>query len=768
VRDDSELQELFTDPSDEEILDLLKAARPAAPPIDPNFRSYLRAKLMTEAQRTLPRTASRGWLGLGFRPRTMAFSMAAVAAGFLVVLGAQVYLRGASVSGGPPVAFNGANVANKTDVAAATQPIELQFSGPVDKQAVAESVVIEPATSVTKQWVGSTLVIIPTHPLAPNTSYSVKLQPAAAAPTPIRSVKPGPTPAPTAAPTPVVVHFSTVRAPIPPVVPPSFKSTNVTYGHDSRVGDSGTILDGTWTAGGQILATRPRTVAPAASATPSATGAPGSSSSNAASGTDVWLLNADGTPVRVVAPGATFPAAPPSGNLMAAWTMASGQARLDVHDLQGNLISTVATLSTTPSRAPTWVGTDRLAYVDGGVLKVVDLHGVQLPLPAISVSGDLEASPSGTLLAVESQAGSLVLDLSQSPVGSTPLPTGATGFDWSAKGDLAFVVQQSALTDVYVAADGKHASRIASSPAGQTWSDLNWSPDAASILLATRRADGTGSSTLLLINRDGSAVTRFGATQLEYRAPEWSPSGDDVLFTRRDDATGGITFWVATASTNGGNGAEQQALSEVDHFMQARLQGDAPTAQGELDSNGQAAYQAPGAMLTSPQGMKFSRYYPVTVQVLSSTPSRFLIGVRIFLARPDGTETGYFEEQLTVLQQGQRYIIDDAKGSSVQPLSHGPTVLSVQVLGGPSFQQVRVQFDADLAAATVSAGTIEIKDQAGDVVTTQVSFDPDHHLATLTAHLRPGTYQLAVTTAVTDINGTPLSQEFDAPLVISR
>ncbi len=768
MRDDSELQELFTDPSDEEILDLLKASRPAAPPIDPNFRSYLRAKLMTEAQRTLPRSAARGWLGLGFRPRTMAFSMAAVAAGFLVVLGAQVYLRGTPTTSGGQVAVV-SPINNKTDVAAATQPIELKFSGPVDKQAVAESVVIEPATSVTKQWVGSTLVIIPTHPLAPNTSYSVALRPAAAAPAPTHSVKPGPTPSATAAPTPVVVHFSTVRAPIPPVVPPSFKSTSVTYGHDSRVGDSGTILDGVWTAGGQILATRPATVAaPTASATPSPTGTASASSGNAASGTDVWLLNADGTPVRVVAPGAIFPAAPPSGNLMAAWTIASGQARLDVHDLQGNLIGTVATLSTTPTRAATWVGTDRLAYVDGGVLKMVDLHGVQVPLPAITVNGSLTAASSGTLLAVESQTGSVVLDLSQTPVGSTALPTGATGFDWSPKGDLAFVVQESSLTDVYAAPDGKHASKIASSPAGQTWSDLNWSPDAASLLLATRHADGTGSSTLLLINRDGSDVTRFGATQLEYRSPAWSPSGEAVLFTRRDDATGGITFWVATASTNGGNGAEQQALSEVDHFMQARLQGDAPTAQSELDSNGQAAYQAPGTMLTSPQGMKFSRYYPVTVQVLSSNPTKFLIGVRTFLARPDGTETGYFEEQLTVLQQGQRYIIDDAKGSAVQPINHGPTVLSVQVVGGPSFQQVRVQFDADLAAATVSAGTIQIKDQAGDVVTTQVSFDPDHHLAILTAHLRPGTYQLAVTTAVTDINSMPLAQEFDAPLVISR
>ena len=34
--------------------------------------------------------------------------------------------------------------------------------------------------------------------------------------------------------------------------------------------------------------------------------------------------------------------------------------------------------------------------------------------------------------------------------------------------------------------------------------------------------------------------------------------------------------------------------------------------------------------------------------------------------------------------------------------------------------------------------------------------------------LRQGTYQLVVTTGVTDFTGVPLTQEYDAPLVISR
>jgi hypothetical protein len=68
----------------------------------------------------------------------------------------------------------------------------------------------------------------------------------------------------------------------------------------------------------------------------------------------------------------------------------------------------------------------------------------------------------------------------------------------------------------------------------------------------------------------------------------------------------------------------------------------------------------------------------------------------------------------------------------------------------------------------VTIDTIQIKDSDGRPIITKISFDPDNHLATLTVRLRPGTYQLVVTTGVTDINGVSLAQEYDAPLVISR
>jgi hypothetical protein len=118
------------------------------------------------------------------------------------------------------VAVDLSRIQNKTNVATG-EPIVIPFTGPVDKNAVADTVVIEPATSVTKQWVGQNLVIIPDHPLAPNTTYTVTFKPRVAAPTP-NPANPTSTARPAPAPTPVVVHFTTVRAPVVPVVPPSY------------------------------------------------------------------------------------------------------------------------------------------------------------------------------------------------------------------------------------------------------------------------------------------------------------------------------------------------------------------------------------------------------------------------------------------------------------------------------------------------------------------------------------------------------------------
>jgi hypothetical protein len=771
MMNDPELDELFSDPADREVVDLLKASRPAAPPLDPHFRNYLRAKLMTEARRTLPARTSRPWFPFRLSPRTLAPAMATVAAGFLVVLGVEIYLHRQPAS--IPVAVNiGKTIDKKTDVGTA-EPIVIPFSGPVDKTAVAESVQIQPATSVTKQWVGQNLVIIPDHPLAPNTSYTVSLKPSATSPPqpkPTTASQPKPTaqPAPTVAPTPVVVHFTTARPPVLPVVPPSYKSSNVSWGHDSRLGDlttSGSVLSATWTPAGQLLVTRPAgqpgpgsLPSPSASTTPSGTPAPKAT-------TDVWLMSSLGTPIRILVPGGSFPAAAPSNGLFAAWRVVPGnQANLEVWDLLGTLQATIAVLDGVPDRAPVWIGADRIAYVNQGRLRVVDLHGSQASGLAIKMDrGSLAASPTSPLLAVEAASGPIVLDLGAA-ASATPLPPGATGFAWSLKGDLAFLVQRSPSTDLYVAADGKSFKKVATSANGLTWSDLSWGPDAASLLLATKATNGNGAPGLILVNRDGSSPISFGATSREYASPQWSPSGDLVLFTRRDEA-GGRAFWTATATPSTTNAAENQALAEVNKFMQARIQGDSVAAQAELDDAGLVAYQAGGSLLLSPAGNHFSRFYPVTVQLTGSTPNQFLVGVRIFSAR-GGVETSFFEEQLTLVLQGQRYLVHAVKASATLALGQGPTVVSVEVVQSPPGAQVRVHFDADLKSETVSSDTIQVKDSAGKVVDAHVTFDPDNHLATLAVKLRPGDYQLVVTTGVTDVNGVMLAQEYDAPLVI--
>ncbi len=507
MTNDPELEELFQDPAHREVVDLLKLSRPAAPPLDPNFRTYLRTKLMTEAHRTLqPRTAPRGF-PFSLSPKVLAPAMAAVAAGFLVVLGIQIYLHNQSPTSAM-VAVDLSHLQNKTNVATG-EPIVIRFTGPIDKNAIADTVVIEPATSVTKQWVGQNLVIIPDHPLAPNTTYTVSLKPRAVPPTP-NPANPASTPRPAPAPTPVVVHFTTVKAPVVPVVPPSYLSANVSFGQESRLADAGTVFNGAWTPNGQLLVTRPAGQpgpgsSPGASATATVSGAA------APATTDIWLMSTSSAPIRLLVPGGTFPAAAPTGGVFAAWQVtSSNQANLGIWDLQGNSQGTIATLGTVPDRAPVWIGSDRIAYINQGRLVTVDVRGGQVNGRAIRMQhGSLAGSTLGSLLAVESVDGSTVMDLVSGSL--SPLPAGATGFAWSPKGDLALVVPQPSGSYLYVAVGGKNAQRIATSPTGQTWSDLNWAPDGASLMLASKPVGASSSaSRLMLINASGSGLRDFG------------------------------------------------------------------------------------------------------------------------------------------------------------------------------------------------------------------------------------------------------------------
>src|SRR5712691_10286811 len=203
---DPELEELFPGGPDREVVELIQASRPAQPALDPYFRKHLRMKLMAEARRSISPRSQPRWFAW---PRTPLLATAAAA----VV---------------PP----------GTGLVRTAEPIRIAFTGPVNKNAVAQSVVIEPATLYTTRWDGQTLVIIPIHPLASNTAYSVKLVPQAApAPNTVSA---------TAAP-PVVVRFVTTPAAVSPILPPSFRSDNLTFVGEISITDPGAVASASWT-----------------------------------------------------------------------------------------------------------------------------------------------------------------------------------------------------------------------------------------------------------------------------------------------------------------------------------------------------------------------------------------------------------------------------------------------------------------------------------------------------------------------------------------
>lgn len=763
---DSELDELFSDPQDLEVVHLLRSARPAAPPLDPHFRSYLRGKLIAEARRTLPARPRRPWFGIAPMP-----AMAAVAATFILVLGYELYQRGQAPAAPAPIRVT-AQV-DRTNAAPA-EPIRLQFSGAVDRTAVEESIVIQPATQYTTRWEGQTLVVIPLHQLAASTTYTVALLPApASTPHPSATAAPAPTPAPT----PVVVRFVTAPAPPPPVTPPAFASANITFIGDSRLADAGTFGVATWTGDGQIMATRPAlngrpSARPSASSTPSGTPAATAPAAAPVTGKamDLWLMSPSGKFVRPLATDVLYPAAAPQDGTVAFWHPAGDRYALmetTTGDLAGQA-NQLAIVTGPPSAPPVWLGADRIAYVDAGQLHVVDLLGNPVPLAApIPVSGAAAPSLDGHRLAVQTPAGAAVYDLTSGR--STALPEGATAFSWSPKGDLAFAVQNPTGSALFVlGATELKPHAVASSAAGELWSNFNWSPDAVSLLFTSRSgspASGT-SSVALLVDAAGSTPRPFGGRP--YETLQWSPDGRLVLLTRRDE-TGQAALWVATlkvGTLSDVERAQQEALAVVKTFMDARLANDSATASQQLSAAGTAAYQQAGLALLSPGSPRFERWYPVTVQLIDK--DSFLIGVRIVQAR-DKVETGFYEEHLTVARHDQTFLIDGVQPSAPVSLSAGgPAVVSVEVRQEGAGQRILVHFDSDLAVDTVNQTAIVIRD--GNDVPQHVldlSYDQQTHLVTLRTKLAPGSYKLVVTTSLQDVNGKSLAQDYSAPLVIT-
>jgi len=444
-------------------------------------------------------------------------------------------------------------------------------------------------------------------------------------------------------------------------------------------------------------------------------------------------IPAGGGTATVIAPdGVTSEALTPDGGLLA--YIRGG--KIEILDLASGKSSEVGA---TP--APVVVGWSGGSVVwaaaDGFYTNQPDTGSRQLaPLPTSGTVAVVSIAPDGAHAVYTQDQNLFLIDLSNGK--SVQLgQTGATFEAWSPiSPEVVYDGGQNLVVSDFTGATE------ATLPAG----DATWSSDDAILV---------GSDTVLVQARpDGSNQTRIANGS--FHSPRWAPDGATFTFVR------GGALWIATAPALP---AEPTAVADaakvVDSFMQARLKGDADGASQYLDANGKQAYTTNGLSLTIGGGSTFSRYYMLTQEQTATEPDTVRDVVRLVLSQSN-VDVSDFEETLTLVRDAttKQFLIDTASAGAHRNLGKGPEVVSVDV--EPT--TVKVTFDSDLDAQTAGSG-VQLVDGDGNAVQADVSYA--NRMITLSGlHLKQGAqYTLVVQTSVHDVNGQPVSAEYDLGVV---
>ncbi len=445
---------------------------------------------------------------------------------------------------------------------------------------------------------------------------------------------------------------------------------------------------------------------------------------------DLDAIGADGTGYRTLHPQVTLAAVAPTGGVV---FDSAGKVQTVAPD------GSVSVLDNASADAIFFQGSKALE------LRGSNIYPAGGQAPVATITEPFKAAfpaPDGNHLIYRNAAGRTVLLNLNSPQVTAWNQSTAGSITWAPDSNHVAYVAGGGLQ--VTTPDGSSATQVAS--AIRDGAEVAWS---AQDLLLVTLAPG-----LAAVHSDGTGFTQL--SQQEYGGPAWAGSATAFAFLRQ----GALSS--ATVSSAGGSGLPLNAGAKVvSDFMTARVKGDSTAALAFLDDSGKQAFGG-GSRLVVTGDPRLARFFFVSSQVgLEGTPTLHYV-VRLVLAK-HGSEIAYLDETMTVVKEPARglLLIDSDTAGPQRDLGKGPTVLSVDVTK-PG--HVTVYLDSDLNAATV-AGNVALTGADGKPASIQTAY-ANRAITVTTSGLQLGEhYKLAVTTGLADINGQPLSAEYDLDFV---
>jgi Bacterial Ig-like domain len=470
---DPELEGLFKrEPGLERQVNLLRAARLKAPPLDPNFRPALRRRLMQAAYERYETRLRPGLIARIFSGPGMAVGLAAAA---VLLLGFVLVVNGGNWFGPGQVQVT------TVGAVAVNQPITVSFSQAMDHQSVEKAIQIEPATHVTYSWHGNDLVIQPASgELAPNTQYHVTVAAEAKTAPGVKigqaavvAVNTAPLPSPSPAPSP---------SPSPPAPP------QIT-GEHTLSGTGGKVIG--WSPDGKALFF--------------------------IDGEDLKSINADGTGLKTIQSGVKLASVAPSGAALAYITIGSApklyQAGLDGSGAQVLDTRDVSAIGWQNGKPLVVSGTDVGPAGATPVAKLPNTAACLFSPDALKLICATVGQPNATPPVV---ATSFLVDIGAQKV--TTWTTPGQRFAWSPDSSRVAYWRDGA-THIGVP-DGSPGTEVVKSAAPI---DPGWTPDGKLLLLV----DSNGAS---IVKADGSGLHQL--SQASFQSPVWAPQGGRFAFDR--------------------------------------------------------------------------------------------------------------------------------------------------------------------------------------------------------------------------------------------